>query len=491
MSTQDNNEILKSSLEQLAESREALESIENLSAEMLKKQEDRNTTNPIATLRIELPAGERNKLKGDKGDKGETGAKGENGEKGEGGEKGDSIKGEEGRDGKEGPVGPRGPKGETGEGGETGKAGNNGKDGNIISSEEVRDKLSDLKGEERLDASAIKNLMLPRGKGGKMIIAGAPNASSFLKLEDTPKSYAGQVGKAVKVKSTGDGLEFGSAGHTIRENGTDQTARTGLNFVDADAGAGLVTDDSVNDETEVNLDKYTLLAGRAGGQTIIGGTASGEDLTLQSTSHATRGTIILDKSVTIPSPLNFQNSFNIGDTGGIQIGAITVRGTTEPTNAINLFNGTAPAGTLTNGATIYAQGGKIYAADSTGDIRSITTAILADVNAWTGQQTFAEATLTDGATIDWNLNTQQVAKVTLAGNRTLALPTNIVAGGIYTLTVIQDATGSRTLAWNAGFLFPAGIDPVSSTGANDIDIYQFKGHGTTQLILLTASFDVS
>lgn len=37
-----------------------------------------------------------------------------------------------------------------------------------------------------------------------------------------------------------------------------------------------------------------LLAGRAGGQHLIGGTGSGDDLTLTSTSHGTKGDIILD-----------------------------------------------------------------------------------------------------------------------------------------------------------------------------------------------------
>lgn len=37
--------------------------------------------------------------------------------------------------------------------------------------------------------------------------------------------------------------------------------------------------------------QYALLAGRSGGQTLVGGTASGEDLTLQSTAHATKGSI--------------------------------------------------------------------------------------------------------------------------------------------------------------------------------------------------------
>lgn len=39
---------------------------------------------------------------------------------------------------------------------------------------------------------------------------------------------------------------------------------------------------------------FALLAGRAGGQTLIGGTGSGDDLVLQSTSHGTKGDIILE-----------------------------------------------------------------------------------------------------------------------------------------------------------------------------------------------------
>jgi len=42
--------------------------------------------------------------------------------------------------------------------------------------------------------------------------------------------------------------------------------------------------------------QYLLLAGRLGGQTAVGGTASGNNLTLQSTSHATKGKIIFGTS---------------------------------------------------------------------------------------------------------------------------------------------------------------------------------------------------
>jgi hypothetical protein len=41
---------------------------------------------------------------------------------------------------------------------------------------------------------------------------------------------------------------------------------------------------------------YPLLLGRSGGQTLIGGTDSGDDLTLQSTSHITKGSIIFGTS---------------------------------------------------------------------------------------------------------------------------------------------------------------------------------------------------
>ena len=50
-------------------------------------------------------------------------------------------------------------------------------------------------------------------------------------------------------------------------------------------GLGGLTDDDHS--------QYALLAGRSGGQTLIGGTDSGDDLTLQSTSHATKGSILL------------------------------------------------------------------------------------------------------------------------------------------------------------------------------------------------------
>lgn len=89
----------------------------------------------------------------------------------------------------------------------------------------------------------------------------------------------------------------------------------------------------------------------------------------------------------------------------------------------------------------------------------------------------AEATLTDGATIDWNLQTQQVAKVTLGGNRTMNAPTNQVAGAFCSLLVIQSA-GSNTLSWNSVFKWTGATAPTLTTTASAKDLFVFRSDGT-------------
>ena len=97
---------------------------------------------------------------------------------------------------------------------------------------------------------------------------------------------------------------------------------------------------------------------------------------------------------------------------------------------------------------------------------------------WTKQQNFNEAGLTDGATINWDCDDYQVATVTLGGNRTMAAPTNQNAGGTYILQVVQDATGSRTLSWNAVFKWESGTAPTLASAANERTIIMFKSDGT-------------
>jgi hypothetical protein len=93
----------------------------------------------------------------------------------------------------------------------------------------------------------------------------------------------------------------------------------------------------------------------------------------------------------------------------------------------------------------------------------------------------ADATLTDGATITWDVGSSPVAKVTLAGNRTLSAPTNSASGQFISLTVIQDATGSRLLTWNSAYEFTGDVAPTLTTTASKADVFVFKYNGTVWL----------
>jgi hypothetical protein len=93
----------------------------------------------------------------------------------------------------------------------------------------------------------------------------------------------------------------------------------------------------------------------------------------------------------------------------------------------------------------------------------------------------AEVTLTDAATISWNMSSQSVAKVTLGGNRTLAAPTNGSTGQFATITVIQDGTGSRTLTWNAVYEFKDDTAPTLTTTGGKGDVFVFKYNGSKWL----------
>lgn len=83
---------------------------------------------------------------------------------------------------------------------------------------------------------------------------------------------------------------------------------------------------------------------------------------------------------------------------------------------------------------------------------------------------YPSAALTDAATVTWDANAAQEATLTINGNRTLALPTNIQAGESYALTITQGAGGSHTLAYAAGWKFQGGVAPTLSTAAGAIDL---------------------
>jgi hypothetical protein len=101
-------------------------------------------------------------------------------------------------------------------------------------------------------------------------------------------------------------------------------------------------------------------------------------------------------------------------------------------------------------------------------------AVLSWQQEYTAAHNFRATILEDAATISWDLSSNQVASVTLRGNRTLANPSGGKDGGVYILFVTQDEIGSRTLTYDTNFRWANnGNTPTLSTAANRLDILTF------------------
>ena len=89
-----------------------------------------------------------------------------------------------------------------------------------------------------------------------------------------------------------------------------------------------------------------------------------------------------------------------------------------------------------------------------------------------------EQALSDGSTPSWNALTQPVAKITIAGNRTIGAASGGVAGAFISLLIIQDGTGSRTMSWNAAYEFKDDTAPTLTTTAAKADLFVFRYHNS-------------
>ena len=130
-----------------------------------------------------------------------------------------------------------------------------------------------------------------------------------------------------------------------------------------------------------------------------------------------------------------------------------------------------------------------------GDIGSTVQAHDADTAKTDVAQTYTKAqrgtitTLTDGATITPDFATSNNYTVTLAGNRTLANPSNLTAGQSGSIFILQDGTGSRTLAFGSYWDFASGTAPTLTTDASAVDRVDYIVRSTTSIhAVFTAAY---
>ena len=109
---------------------------------------------------------------------------------------------------------------------------------------------------------------------------------------------------------------------------------------------------------------------------------------------------------------------------------------------------------------------------------------------FTAAQRGAITALTDAATITPDFAVTNNYSVTLAGNRTLANPTNLTAGQSGVIIISQDSTGSRTLAFGSYWKFAGGTAPTLTTTASASDAIVYFVESATRItaqVLLNVS----
>ena len=176
----------------------------------------------------------------------------------------------------------------------------------------------------------------------------------------------------------------------------------------------------------------------------------------QVTSTADGATVVTASAITsqsaLTSGLAATDELLVSDGGVLKRMDVSVLG--------SYLDGTLDAGTLDG-------------VDSTAFLRMDTSGNKSVI----GSPYLAEVTLTDGATILWDVSAGPEAKVTLGGNRTLDLDGIPPAGIYFTIRVIQDATGGRTLTYSVDFDF-GDIGSPTLSAANKQDVLTFRSSGT-------------
>jgi len=187
--------------------------------------------------------------------------------------------------------------------------------------------------------------------------------------------------------------------------------------------------------------------------------------------YVTNGTTVIPVTQTtftnITATGNVDIKGNASVSGNVRVGGtLTVAGATSLASTLNVAGATSVGGAATFSSTVTVSGkGKFM----TGAFAPIVT-------------------LTDAASVVPNLNTSNVFAVTLAGNRTLAAPTNTSTniGATGHIFIVQDATGNRTLGYNTAYQFPDGTVPTltSASGAVDVLFYAVRTTAKVDSILI-------
>ncbi len=310
------------------------------------------------------------------------------------------------------------------------------------------------------------------GTGIKITVDGAVSSSipvSGTILVSADQNF-GTVSVSTAIVATGSAL-FGTLSATNID--ADELLMAGV------SAANVTEVAAVSALTQTNLDSITsintVVANVSALTSVNAAAITSINTVVANVSALTSvNTAAITSVNTVITNLSATLATSIGNTNSAVTSVNTVITNLSATLATSIANHLPLAGgTLTgtvSGTDFYVSAVAIGVDALLGKELRIGTAAVADI-----------VSLTDAASIAVDFNTGQNFAITLAGNRTLENPTNCVAGQVGSIFIVQDGTGSRTLAFGSNWGFPDGTAPVISTSINAVDRLDYIVHTSTDV----------
>ena len=231
---------------------------------------------------------------------------------------------------------------------------------------------------------------------------------------------------------------------------------------------GAIVDADINASAAISGSKIQAGSTSAAGAVQLSDSTSSTSTSLAATANAVKTTYDLANAAMPQTGGTF--------TGDVTLGATRVlifEGSTDDT-----FETTLTVADPTADRTITlpnATGTVALTSDLSG------YGLLDGAQTWTKGQRGEITALTDGATITPDFSDSNNFSVTLGGNRTLANPTNLVAGQSGCIWITQDGTGGRTLAYGSYWDFTGGTAPTVTSTASARSCLVYAVQSTTQI----------
>jgi len=228
----------------------------------------------------------------------------------------------------------------------------------------------------RLDSNVISTTTLntnlifsPNGTGNVLFNAKlVPGASNTIDIGTSSLQFK----DFYLVGNISDGATSVSSNtlQSLRDINVGVTAGMGL-FYDGTKWVASIPDSEISHASLSGLTtgdaghtQFALLSGRAGGQSLVGGDASGEHLTFESTSHASKGLVKTKDSFVPFTNASFSGSWSGTDLGGSSnyFRDLYMRGEAKNLRLENFTSGTLPSSSAQNvGRVLYTTDtNKIY-----------------------------------------------------------------------------------------------------------------------------------